>query len=307
MGYGYELFQYVYMGILIVAGAPLALMALAVPYIVLRSRDGRQEVQDPQLGLKTALHLIGSIGIVIGITGFTFVVTEILMRDSTSSTTWFTPLIRAGLGMILSGLIITAGNWWFLLMRTNDRQWPAVRRTFVGSRLVIHGIVICITLTGTLVALFLDDAPEEIAKVFGGSLLVWFASWAVHFALMIRYTRQSPSPSHAGLCEHCGYDLRGSITHTSRNCPECGNSIGAAMRTVILRQREDMLGAPTPGSNPAPGSTPAAGNVPGTTLGSSLRPGSVREDLELLSGSDAPPNPPTNPPPTTPGDGAPSP
>ena len=182
--------------------APVVLLMLAAPYIILRLRDTQQEVHDPQLGMKTALHLIGTLGILVGVSGLSIVLIDLITDDNTR--TAFTEAVRVGLAMALSGLIITAGHWWFLYMRTNDRQWPAVRRTFVGCRLIIHGIIICVALTGTMITLFMENPPEEASKVFGGMLIVWFASWCVHFALMSLYTKQDPSPGHAGQCEHCG-------------------------------------------------------------------------------------------------------
>jgi hypothetical protein len=73
-----------YSGILF-ALAPFALLGLAIPYAVLKSRDARAEEHDPEIGLKSALYFIFSLAILIVLTGLTVLVVDALMESEDTS------------------------------------------------------------------------------------------------------------------------------------------------------------------------------------------------------------------------------
>jgi hypothetical protein len=190
--------------------APMLLMALAIPYAVLRLRDSRSEHQDPQVGLKSGLHFFLSVGIVLALSGLTFVVVDLLkdkpgipvpagpagpaFRQPVAQAETFSTTQRNGWAMVVSGVAVALFHLLLLVVMTNDRHWPAPRRIFTGWRFAIHGLVVVYALTATIVTLFQKELNREELKRFLGTLAVWVPSWAIHLSLLRYYSRQLYEP-----------------------------------------------------------------------------------------------------------------
>src|SRR6266480_4939613 len=56
----------------------MLLLALAIPYMMLRLREARSAQQDPQLGLRTALYFFFSVGILLVLNGLTVLVVDMM-------------------------------------------------------------------------------------------------------------------------------------------------------------------------------------------------------------------------------------
>ena len=63
-----------------------ALVPVALAYVALRVRDARGPEPDPELGAKTAFHLIHSIGILMALTGLTVSMLDLMSGDDRPQT-----------------------------------------------------------------------------------------------------------------------------------------------------------------------------------------------------------------------------
>ena len=60
------------------------------------------------------------------------------------------------------------------------------------------------------------------ALIFGGTVLLWcFGPGIILLFLREKYRRERLFPT----CDHCGYDLRGTLAAGRTECPECGAKI----------------------------------------------------------------------------------
>ncbi len=193
------------------------LPSFAIPYLVLRLRDSRNDRQDPQLGLKAALYFLFSVGILLFLYGLTTLVVDLLVDKA-----FFQPRVlprvpgaparpkgltqtqRIALALMVSGVAVSLLHLGLVKLITDDRPPPA-RRMFVGWRLVIHSIVVVGAFTTLMVLLLwkVDQANPgpnsekgiiELRKMMFGVLLVWIPSWVLHLVLLWFYSKPLFAP-----------------------------------------------------------------------------------------------------------------
>jgi hypothetical protein len=160
------------------------LLSLVVPYVVLRLRDGRNELHDPQIGLKVVLHFFFSVGWLLGLTGLSVIIADILR----SEIQFLSEAQRNGAAFLLSGLAFAILHYLLLRYGSNNGKWPATGRLYTGWRLAIHGIVVLAAITYLLQLLFQRDPPAleaklailETERTLYAILLVWGLSWVLH-------------------------------------------------------------------------------------------------------------------------------
>jgi hypothetical protein len=194
----------------IVAVVPLALLALAIPYAVLRLRN--EDPPDPQLGAKIGLQFFFSAAILLFLTGLTITSIDLFTRDrvtsppktvpggktpdvrpsSSSDDDWFNEAERTAAALILCGLLFAFVHFVLALILTNRHNWARVRRTFVGWRFAIRGIIVMICVTGIVVVFFQkkpfeDDNNFRTMKTFVAILIIWFPSWLLQLGLLKLY------------------------------------------------------------------------------------------------------------------------
>lgn len=210
---------------------PMVLVACYVPYALYRVRELNAAWRDPQVGVKTALHLLATVGVLLYVTGCALVAGEQLANlvdNAPGRPRWqWTLPCRWGAAFTLSGLLVSGACVWTLFTRTNDLKWPAVRRMYLGGRVVVHGLAITTLLTTFL--LLAMGAVEDVkdARVFWvvtGWLAVWSASLSIHFTLFLLYAAQPLVPGQDYLCLDCGVDLRGTPADNPK-CPHCGRRV----------------------------------------------------------------------------------
>ncbi len=226
---------------------------LAAPYLVLRLRDARNSRRDPQLGLKVALHFLMSTGLLIGITGATVALAAIIEGADPSG---FGPspaeTRQRGFALLIAGSLIMGLYAWAIASRTNDRRWPAVRRTYCGIRFIVEGLVFITGVCGVLVLVMSPDSDAHSeGSQFVAMLIIWGVAMTVELLLLMRFVRTPEVPGLDTKCVLCGYDLRGRSDAVA--CSECGT-------LIVLEQRELLRPAPLAASASAAG--PAAGITP---------------------------------------------
>jgi hypothetical protein len=195
---------------------PLALVATAVAYIALRIRDARSETPDPELGIKSAYHCFLTTGLFLALTGLTISVTDFLseMLDDNKQPNQpqfvgpgqfnqpgrFGPQPvprqqpedpfdrisqRLAWPLVISGLLFALVSMLLIKAGTNDGNFPAVRRTFGGLRLVVGGLSVMTGVTLAIELLFQKDLatlkPFSIAIALIG---IWFPASAVQLFLL---------------------------------------------------------------------------------------------------------------------------
>jgi hypothetical protein len=182
-----------------VVAIPVLLLSLAVPYAILRMRENRNRTPDPQLGFKVAMHYFFSVAILLILFGLTAVVVEMMARGGDprfdpDPEPFPTEAQRAGFGMILSGVVFAAIHFFCLLTTATNPFTSPVRRTFLGCRLAVHGLIVMIAVTALLIGFFLRDGGgqggEQLRRGIFGVLMVWTPSWMVHLVLL----RLGPMP-----------------------------------------------------------------------------------------------------------------
>src|SRR5262249_49266382 len=88
------------------------------------------------------------------------------------------------------GVILGALHLVLLKTLTNDGSASAARRTFLGWRFAIHGLVVVTTLTALLVVLFQRDGGDRQTRdTLVAILFVWLPLWALHIMLLNRDPR----------------------------------------------------------------------------------------------------------------------
>lgn len=157
--------------------ASIAAFAPVVLYIVARWRANREPAPDPQLGLKFALYYFATLAfqlVLVGVTllGYT------MIRPGGEDAEPKGDLIRMAMGFVLpAGAVL--GAHIALLVRTNDRQFPAVRRLFVGFNLLLVGLVGFAALVGGAQAAFARGSSGGMGHLAGAGILVYCSAWGL--------------------------------------------------------------------------------------------------------------------------------
>jgi hypothetical protein len=175
---------------------PVLLICLAIPYAILRVRDARNATPDPQLGFKVAMHFFFSISLMLILTGLSVIVVDLLMPRSPRD---FGPPMprdsfpneaqRTAFALILSGLFFGLLHFVCIVTLTTEPFTSPVRRTFLGCRFAVHGLVVMVAMTALLISVFQRDSGDfggasYTRRFMLGVLLVWTPSWLVHVVLM---------------------------------------------------------------------------------------------------------------------------
>ncbi len=144
-----------------------------VLYVLARWRAHREQGVDPQLGIKVALGYFAFIGLQLLLVGLTLFFYALL---STGASDDKGTMYRAAAGFILPGAIVLATHV-VLLRRTNQDQYPAVRRLLLGYNLIATGTVGLVALVIAFQALFGKGSSGEVGRVAGAMLLVYGSAW----------------------------------------------------------------------------------------------------------------------------------
>ncbi len=190
--------------------APLLLLALALPYAILRLQDARHRDPDPQLGFRAAQYFFFSLGILLVLTGLSNIVVDLVQQaleparraglvvpgpfggqNQPNRAEFPNDAQRTGAALILSGLLFAGVHFALVLLLARERRRPSpTRRMFLGCRFAVHGVVVLVALTGLLIVVFQRSEPMrdnvliELRNFFIGVLFVWMPSWGVHFVLL---------------------------------------------------------------------------------------------------------------------------
>ncbi len=145
-----------------------------VLYILARWRQHREPVADPHLGVKVALGYFATAGCQIALLGGTIVLWSLVSKDDDRS-----HMFRAGFALLVPGLAIWVTHV-ILLMRTNQREFPGVRRLMAGLNLLFVGAIGLLALVMTFQALFAKGSSGEVGRLSVAAVIVYGGAWAFH-------------------------------------------------------------------------------------------------------------------------------
>jgi hypothetical protein len=152
------------------AGLVWLVPALLVIYLVVRWRQERSGVPDPQLGWKVVLFFFLWNAIQLAVFGLALVIYSLLEEGSEPR--------RLGLSLVVSGLII-GGAHAFGVLKSNHRQFPNVGRMFSGMHLIFFGAIGSAAIIAMTYNLFRVEPDADFGKVAGTGLIVYIVSWVV--------------------------------------------------------------------------------------------------------------------------------
>jgi hypothetical protein len=172
-----------------------ALGMLVIPfviYVIARWRAHRDQVVDPQLGIKVALGFFAVTAFQMLLAGATTFLLAIIGNSSSDAKS---TLYRAGLGLVLAAGIVLGAHI-ALLARTNDEQYPTVRRLFAGYNLLVTGLLGFVALVLSFQALF-HRGTASYGRFALSGLLVYGAAWiflGMRFARLVLGTPGAAAP-----------------------------------------------------------------------------------------------------------------
>lgn len=151
----------------------LSLFGPMVLYILARWRQNRTGANDPQLGLKFALHWFATSAFHLALAGGTGLIFAIISPGSGKG-----DLYRSVFAMLVPAGIIM-GVHLALLKRTNDEEVPGVRRLFLGYNLFVTGLIGFIALVMFFQILFAKGSAAPVSHLVGSLVLVYGTAWAL--------------------------------------------------------------------------------------------------------------------------------
>lgn len=186
---------------------PMLLLSLAIPYGIIYLRNQQGMGRDPQIGIKVGLYFFFSLSILLALNGLTIFVVDALVDSSargvfdpdwpgggfpSGRSSGLSAAQRTAGAFIMAGILFTAIHLILIKTATNDHDWPATRRVFVGWRFAIHGLVVISAFTALLAVLFQKNMGDKDARLtLVGILIIWTPSWLLHFLLLWIYCNQS--------------------------------------------------------------------------------------------------------------------
>ena len=169
-----------------------------VLYPLARWRAMREPVADPQLGIKVALGYFGFLSFQLVLVGVTMVLFGLL---STGSSSERGDLYRVGFGFLVPGAILL-GLHVSALQRSNQEQFPAVRRLCLGYNFVVTGVFGLIATVLAFQALFTKGSAGNFGRFGASAVIVYGAAWAwtgVRLGRMVMASPGSMDPPDLGL------------------------------------------------------------------------------------------------------------
>ena len=160
--------------IMLVYAALLALVIPFIVYVIARWRANREQRVDSQLGIKVALGYFAVLGLQLALMGLTMLFYGFL---STMPSDEKGEIYRTAFGLIVPAMIVLAVHMG-LLGRTNQEEFPGVRRLMLGFNLVLTGTFGFIALVMAFIALFGKGNAGELGRISGAMVLVYGSAWA---------------------------------------------------------------------------------------------------------------------------------
>jgi len=167
----------------------LVIIGPLVIYPIARWKLHREQSTDNQLGLKTALHYFRMTGFQLLLLGAVMLIYAVIGKANDKG-----DLYRAAFGFIVPSAIVL-GVHQMLLPKTNDAQYPAVHRLFMGYNLLVVGLFGFTALVIGCQVLFAKNTGRgDEGRLLFAAVLVYCGAWA---ACGIQFARRVFGPPGA--------------------------------------------------------------------------------------------------------------
>jgi hypothetical protein len=165
-------------------------------YPIARWKAHRDGIVDPQLGLKVALHFFALLAFQLVMLGAVIVIFTLFSKGVGSSGKG--DLYRAGFALLIPAGAVLAAHL-VLLRRTNQDQYPAVRRLFLGYNLLVTGLIGFMSLVFAFQLLFKKGSAGDAGRFGIAAVLVYVGAWAacgIHFGRLVFGDHGAQPPSN---------------------------------------------------------------------------------------------------------------
>jgi hypothetical protein len=143
-------------------------------YPLARWKLHRAQVEDPQLGLKVVLHYFALIAFQLLLVAGVIIIFTLFAKDSTSKGSFY----RAGFALLVPAATVFFTHVLGFLRRTNQDQFPTVRRLFLGYNLAITGLVGFVMLLVAFQLFFKKGSAGDEGRLAIAGVLVYVGAWA---------------------------------------------------------------------------------------------------------------------------------
>lgn len=143
-------------------------------YPIARWRANRAGIDDPQLGLKVALHFFALIAFQLVLLALVILIFTLFSKGSASTKG---DAYRVGFALVIPAGAVLAAHL-VLLRRTNQDQYPGVRRLFLGYNLLVTGLVGLFALLFAFQMFFKKGSAGDEGRLGIAAVLVYVGAWA---------------------------------------------------------------------------------------------------------------------------------
>lgn len=155
----------------------LALLLAPLFYVIVRWRANREQVQDPQVGIKFVLHYFAMTAFQMTLFGVMVLLYAMISSEDTNVfPVTKSEMYRSALGLMVPGGLVLGGHI-ALIRKTNDDMFHNVRRLMGGFNLLLTGLIGFLGLVLGFQALFAKGSTHGMGHLAGSMILVYGAAW----------------------------------------------------------------------------------------------------------------------------------
>jgi hypothetical protein len=141
-------------------------------YPLARWKAHRAGQDDPQLGIKVVLNYFALLAFQLVLLGAVILIYTLFAKASPSKGDQY----RAGFALLIPAGAVLAAHF-ALLKRTNQDQFPAVRRLFLGYNLAVTGLVGFVMLLVAFQVFFKKGSAGDAGRLSIAGVLVYVGAW----------------------------------------------------------------------------------------------------------------------------------
>jgi len=181
-------------------------------------------------GLLAGVLTFGYVSVVLSWWGWW----EIFTRETFITGSWGLAItVRHRYWPLWTSILILSVMWTvvFYSRRKPDQRYERLCHYIRGLETAAVGLVMIVIVLGTALN-ELKGSGGLVAGMIGFGVL----TWSLGADLVLVFLTEKHLRRERGLCERCGYDLRGTIEGGRSACPECGEPI----RWICAACRHDL-------------------------------------------------------------------
>lgn len=193
--------------------SPLAFLEIMSPFLIMgpavitllvfgplllypfaRWKANREQIHDPQLGIKVVLHYFALLAFQLTLLAAVILIFTLFSKDSSGKG----ELYRGGFALLIPSAGVLVAHFVFL-KRTNQDQYPGVRRLFLGYNLALTGLIGFAMLLFAFQIFFAKGSAGNPGRFAIAAVLVYVGAWTasgIHFGRLVLGDSASPPPAN---------------------------------------------------------------------------------------------------------------